>query len=214
MLVFNCIYFNYLFILINYYFFFLPGCGWLFQYLMGKSTRQIAGLTDGMREDCMVHAVGRYNRLRAGELTPAQSRSWLEFISSMAALHTLWLSAMDSRNAINVSGYYEDKLFQTCCIVIWVWMFDWFWRHPEVFSAFIPSGVLYLNCPPCFSAPAIMPCRRGIPRRGSHSGNRGSLSRPAPQIIALIALAPPSSPPLDQDRFPLNNSYQTSRFTF
>lgn len=59
-----------------------------------------------------------------------------------------------------------------------------------------------------------MPRRRGIPCRGIHSGNRGSLSRPAPQIVTSIASTLPSSPSLDQDRFPPNNSYQTSRFSF
>lgn len=73
----------------------------------------------------MVHAVGGFNKLKAGDLIPAQPRSWFEFNSSTVALHTLWLSAMDPRNAINVSGYYEAKPPEFCCIVIWVWMFDW-----------------------------------------------------------------------------------------
>lgn len=162
----------------------------------------------------MVHAVGWFNKLRTGELKPAQPRSWLEFIPSMAALHTLWLMDMDPHNAINVFVFYEAKPLQIRCIVIWDWMLDWFWRRPEFFSAFISSGLFCFNCSPSSFASVIMPCRRGIPRRGSHSGNRGSLSRPAPQSVAPIALAPPSSPPLDQDRFLPNNSYQTSRFTF
>lgn len=61
-------------------------------------------------------------------------------------------------------------------------------------------------------------CRqRGIPRRGSHTrtrGGQGGRRSIEPQRIPPIAMAKPSSPPLDDSEPTLNNSLHMTRFKF
>ena len=59
--------------------------------------------------------------------------------------------------------------------------------------------------------------RRGVPRRGGNSGNRGVSRRrrgSTPHNITPLASASPSSPPSDHSRPSLNSSFQTTWFRF
>lgn len=184
---------------------------------MTNSAIQTSGLTDGRGMVCKVRVVGWSIKFKADEVNSEQSRIWSSINASMATLQTSWLIGMDPLNApvaVNGSFYYEAKPLQLPCLVFRVWLLAWLWKRPESLSALTVSGLLCLNQSSSTSASLIMPRSRGIPRRGSHSGNRGRPSRPAPQHVAPITSAPPSSSPPDQDRLIPKNSYQTSRFMF
>lgn len=102
------------------------------------------------------------------------------------------------------------------------------WKHPESSKVPVVSSLVLVCCLlllfldrlwKCSEFPSkltslIMPRLRGISRQGSHSGNRGQPSRPTPEIVPPMAIAPPSNPHLDHDRLVPNNSHRTSRFVF
>lgn len=183
---------------------------------MTNHTKQTLGLTDGRRKSYQVRGAGGYFRFTVSELRSAQSRSAMEFNASMATLLTVRLINVNQLNidaAINVSALYEAMLLQGYCLIFPVCSISRLWNRQNFISAPTSSGSLYLTRSLRFLAAVSMPRSRGIPRRGGRLGIRGC-SPPVPEQVAPIALAPPSSPPLEQDRILPNNSYQTSRFIF
>lgn len=171
---------------------------------------QTAGSMDGRSADCMVQAVGGINRFKVSDFTLLQPRSWLEFISSMATMTDLWFRVLDQCYGINASGLYWAKLPLSWRIVIWVWH----GRRPEISRALSAPGYFHSICLHWLSALATMIRRRGIPRRGSNSGNRGGRARPMPQTVDPISSMPPSPPMPELDKSRPNNSFQTSSFSF
>lgn len=184
---------------------------------MTEHATQPPGLTDGRRKLFTVRVVGDNFKFMASEFNADQSRSKSDINASKAPLSLTRLIKMDRLYfslAVNGSVLYESELLQLSSLVYPVDSNARLWNRQDFSSIPTITGLFCLNQALRSSVSVSMPRSRAIPRRGGWSGIRGKPSHSAPQQVAPIALVPPSSPLLDQERFIPNNSHQTSRFIF